>query len=995
MTAAMGVMKKETRFSIELLHSGSDLQEPEVDYEIGWPFGKVDLGPEDLRETAYEILFAACRPFPGFGGRSPLTYIPQSENTDAGIGSRMGLGLVATSRIKKALGLRTKRTSPKRGGVPNSPTSTARPRQQPFTIAELMRQQMKVSEQGLARLKKALVRIQVGQTRRPEAIFLPLELLRQLRPSEFNDLQEYHLWQRRQLRILEAGLILHPSVPLDRSTPAAQRLRDFVRSADSKPLDTSKSSDSMRVLCNSAVSLAWRNPSSDSCHWADGCPLNLHLYFSLLLSCFDIKEPTLVLDELDEIFDHMKKTWAILAISRPAHNLLFAWALFRQFVCTGQNEHNLLSAALTVLSDVAADARRAVIAGEVAYLRVAASVLACMQIWAERWLLDYHFSFERSPPGLMESVLPLALSAAKILDEELREKTQGDSAGFLVDRYVRASARGAFNRVLQGNALSNMACNGEKGAAEALILLSRETEAVALREKECFSPVLRRWHPASAGVAAAALHGCYRAVLKQYLGGVATLTPEAVQVLQAAGRLEKALVQMAVEDSAEIEDGGKAIIREMMPYEADSVIEDLMRSWVREHLFKLRECLNRAREGETWNPKSKNEPYAQSAAELMKLTKDTVDDFFGIPVVFFDDLAQDLADGIDSVLQDYTSFLSAGGTKHNYIPALPPLTRCNQDSKFHKLWRKALPCHAGHDYRYHRQHSFAAESVNSSNNGNGNGNCGLHPRPSTSRATQRLYIRLNTLHFILSQLQSLDKALFSGRRSKALPHHHRHNRLASPHLGATRNSIHVATLQVSEAAAYRLIFHDSSSVFLEGLYVPDVSNARIRPTLRALKQNLMMLGAIIMEAARPGAVREVMRAAFEAFLIVLLAGGPGRAFARCDFEMVEEDFRALKSLFSSGPDGLAEEVVEKEADTVQAVLPLLGQGSDQLIEDFGVVACEASGLGLAAGQKLPMPPTTGRWNRADPNTILRVLCYRDDVAADRFLKRSFQLPKRR
>jgi len=89
-------------------------------------------------------------------------------------------------------------------------------------------------------------------------------------------------------------------------------------------------------------------------------------------------------------------------------------------------------------------------------------------------------------------------------------------------------------------------------------------------------------------------------------------------------------------------------------------------------------------------------------------------------------------------------------------------------------------------------------------------------------------------------------------------------------------------------------------------------------------------------------------------------------------------------------------VVQREAEIVEGVIALMGQCTEQLIEDFSIVTCETSGIGVVgSGQKLPMPPTTGRWNRADPNTILRVLCHRNDRAANKFLKRTFQLAKRR
>jgi len=40
-----------------------------------------------------------------------------------------------------------------------------------------------------------------------------------------------------------------------------------------------------------------------------------------------------------------------------------------------------------------------------------------------------------------------------------------------------------------------------------------------------------------------------------------------------------------------------------------------------------------------------------------------------------------------------------------------------------------------------------------------------------------------------------------------------------------------------------------------------------------------------------------------------------------------------------------------------------------------------------------MPPTTGKWSATDPNTVLRVLCYRGDETASKFLKKTYHLKK--
>lgn len=325
---------------------------------------------------------------------------------------------------------------------------------------------------------------------------------------------------------------------------------------------------------------------------------------------------------------------------------------------------------------------------------------------------------------------------------------------------------------------------------------------------------------------------------------------------------------------------------------------------------------------------------------------------------------------------------------------MPPLTRCSRDSKLVKLWKKASPCGINVE-----DHYPVGANVD-----------GLHPRQSTSRGTQRLYIRLNTLHYLLSALQSLEKSLSlspkiepSSARTKQAPPQSTSSSSFSSFSSSSnffdhaQSSAQSATQQVAEVAAYRLIFLDSSSVF-ESLYVDDVTNARIRPVLRILKQNLTLMCAILEDKVQAPAMREVMKASFEAFLMVLLAGGSARAFLRSDNEMIEEDFERLKRVFCTCGEGLiAEGVVEREAETVEGVIALLGQGTEQLMEEFSIVTCETSGiLGLGGeGQKLPMPATTGRWHRSDANTILRVLCHRNDKAANQFLKRMFQLAKRR
>ncbi|XP_009781026.1 protein unc-13 homolog [Nicotiana sylvestris] len=1007
----------------------SPLDDPIIVVDLVWPFEELEgLDRDDFREAAYEIFFTACRSSPGFGGRTTAisnSLNPSSEGSGDGNGSGPGpgsgsglsgpgspkppgVGMAITSRVKTALGLKMLKKSPScRTSTFNAPSSpnagTPSPKagsavvpqakiRRPLTSAEIMRLQMKVSEQSDNRLRKTLMRTLVGQMgRRAETIILPLELLRHLKPSEFNDPQEYHLWQKRQLRILEIGLLLHPSIPVEKDNASAARLREIIQACEYKPIDTSKNSETMRSLCNAVVSLAWRSADgapNDTCRWADGFPLNIHIYTALLGSIFDLKDDTLVLNEVDELLELMKKTWSTLGVNRSIHNLCFTWVLFEQYVVTNQIEPDLLGATLTMLTEVANDAKK--VDTERIYLKMLKNVLSSMKRWCEKRLLNYHASFHAENIVLMENIIPLMFSASKILEEDVpgsvssaaeKGDVKDDTTGNRVNHFIRSSLRTAFSKILEERNINIVSFESE-GVIDTLIKLANETEELATKEKEIFTPILKKWHPIAAGVAAVTLHTCYGSLLRQYLAGTTFLTSETALVLQRAGKLEKVLVQMVVEDSVDCEDGGKTMVREMIPYEVDSIKINLLRKWIQDSLKKGKEVLVRSKDSETWNPKSKSEPYAQSAIDLVKHAKEAVDNFFEIPIIITENLVNDLADGIENLFKDYVTFVASCGSKQSYMPTLPPLTRCGQDSRFVKLWKKAACSVGSNDPNQHL--------TDEDNN----------PRPSTSRGTQRLYIRLNTLHYLLQQLNSLDKTLSLSSRVIATPgsRYNKNRQLACcSFFDPTRSSIQAAVQYVSEVAAYRLIFFDSNNVFYASLYVNDVENARIRPALRILKQNLTLLCAILIDRAQPLALKEVMKASFEAYLMVLLAGGSRRNFSRMDHQMIEEDFESLKRVFCTCGEGLIlEDVVEKEAKIGEGVVALMGQTTEQLVEDFSSVACESSGMGVVGtGQKLPMPPTTGKWNRSDANTILRVICYRNDKFANHFLKKTFHLAKRR
>ncbi|MBA0835671.1 hypothetical protein Goarm_007938 [Gossypium armourianum] len=285
--------------------------------------------------------------------------------------------------------------------------------------------------------------------KRIESIVLPVEMLQQLKPSDFPNQWEYEAWQRRNLKILEAGLLLHPLLPLDKTDTAAQQLRQIIRGALEKPLETGKNNKTMQALRSIALSLACRTfdgSVSETSHWADGFPLNLRIYQMLLEACFDVNDETSVIEEVDEVLELVKKTWVVLGMNQMLHDLCFLWILFNRYVVTGQVESDLLFAANNLLMEVEKDAKAMT---DPDYSKIISSTLGTILGWAEKRLLAYHNYFHSDNTETMECVVSMAVLSAKIMVEDIsheyhRTRKEIDLARERVDNYIRSSLRVAF-----------------------------------------------------------------------------------------------------------------------------------------------------------------------------------------------------------------------------------------------------------------------------------------------------------------------------------------------------------------------------------------------------------------------------------------------------------------------------------------------------------------------------------------------------------------------
>lgn len=306
------------------------------------------------------------------------------------------------------------------------------------------------------------------------------------------------------------------------------------------------------------------------------------------------------------------------------------------------------------------------------------------------------------------------------------------------------------------------------------------------------------------------------------------------------------------------------------------------------------------------------------------------------------------------------------GTRKTYVPTLPALTRCSTASK---LWKK---------------------KENSQNSQKRKSQVGTVNREDSFGLPQ-LCVRMNTLHHVLIELESLEKRIVTYLKNSESYNGDIANGVENKFelsIAACQEGIQ----QLCEATAYKLVFHDLRHALWDSLYIGDAASSRIEPFRKELDTNLEMISSTVHNEVRNRMITAIMKASFDGFLLVLLAGGPSRAFTLQDYQIIVDDFVTLKDLYLCNGDGLPEELVDKASSQVTNILPLFRAETDSLVERFRRLTIES--YGSSAKSKLPLPPTSGRWSPTEPNTVLRVLCYRNDEAASKFLNKAYRLPKK-
>ncbi|KAL5720155.1 Protein unc-13 [Ranunculus cassubicifolius] len=939
---------------VESLRVSRQLSSEASELALSLPSFETGITDDDLRETAYEILLASA------GAAGGLIVPPKEKKKEK------------KSKLMRKLGR-------SRSDHPMS-QSQSQPASALTSLLETMRVQMEISEAMDIRTRQGLLNALVGKVgKRMDTLLVPLELLCCVSRTEFSDKKAYLRWQKRQLNMLEEGLINHPALGFGESGRKPSELKILLRKIEESEALPPASGELQRTEClrslrEITVPLAERPVRGDLtgeiCHWADGYHLNVKLYEKLLFSVFDILDEGKLTEEVEEIHELIKSTWKILRITETIHYTCYAWVLFRQFVVTGEQE--ILQHAIQQLKKIPLKEQRgqqerlhlkslsSKVENEDGSLELTflQSFLTPIQRWANKQLGDYHLHFAEGSAAMEEIVTVSMVTRRLLLEEPEAMQAAVVTDEDQIESYISSSIKIAFAGIVQAAEATS-----DSTHEHPLALLAEDARKLLKKDSTLYLPILSKWDPRATAVSASLIHRLYGHKLKPFLESVEHLTEDAVSVFPAADSLEQYVLAL-ITSSCEEEIVDEYCKRKLIPYQVESISGTLVLRWVNSQLGRMLGWVERASQQEHWDPISPQQRHGSSIVEVFRIVEETVDQFFVLKVPMRPGELNSLFRGIDNAFQVYTTHVTDKlVSKEDLIPPVPILTRYRKDVGIKAFVKKEL----------------------------------IDPRlPDARRSskinvltTPKLCVQLNTLHYAISQLSKLEEHIRE-QWAKKRPRENFKNKksmdesskaaLHKDPFNGSRKDINAAIDRICEFTGTKVIFWDMRESFIENLYKPNVSQSRLEVLIEPLDLVLNQLCDIIVDPLRDHIVTGLLQASMEGLVRVLLDGGPSRLFLPTDAKFLEEDLEILKEFFISGGDGLPRGTVENQVAHVRNVIKLHGCETRVLIDDLKSASnSEIQGNRSKLG--------------ADTQTLLRVLCHRCDSEASQFLKKQYKIPK--
>ncbi|XP_048229878.1 protein unc-13 homolog isoform X2 [Ricinus communis] len=937
--------------------------------QLGLPSLSTGLSDDDLRESAYELLLASIF-LPGVEGYS-VDDRKREKNS------------------KFLSGLKSKREK-----MPSHSQYLGRDSE----FINTVRVQMQISEAMDACIRRNLMQLAArrmyGQI---DLTHISLGLLNGVFKSDFRNEKSYMQWKNRQANILEEFLCFSAvgnSSKANVMTAEHLSIRSHVaKIRDEKEWDTIMS-PSERVAVLASIRQFAVNMSSlpgkfriegETYYWTASYHLNIRLYEKLLFGVFDVLDEGQLVEEAGEVLSRIKSTWAALGITQKLHNALYGWVLFRQFVETdgGQLLEDAVLELQKFVSAEEADGKEEQYMNSLVCsrqcdqrevkLNLAQSICLSISIWCDSTLQDYHLHFSQKPSCFRTLMTLFSAVGVLTVDDhgEIKLTKLGAS-----DDYVSGKLKSYVNKsteAVYGRAAKKVDLEAKLQRVHPLALLAKELKLIAEREFNVFWPVLRQWCPESLMISIVLLHQFYGKRLKPFLKGVSSLSEDVRSVLPAAKMLDDYLTQLHI-TALEANRSCHSSNQTLDHYQIGEVSTPLILDWVISQHAHILEWTGRAFDIEDWEPLSFHQRQAASIVEVFRIVEETVDQFFGLNLPMDITHLQALLSVIFHSLDAYLlKMLNQLVEKKHLYPSAPPLTRYTETA-IPVIKKRLLEC------------ALLDDSIN---------------RKLNELTIPKLCIRLNTFQYIQKQIGILEDGIRKSWAQVRSSHNQRcrkdepleedslltHGEAIDALFSTTFSIIKdTATGAINKICAFtgaRVVFWDLRDKFLFQLYRGDVESSRLESFLHHIDTVLDLICGLIDDTLRDLLVLSIFRTSLEAYVWVLLDGGPSRAFSDSDVALMEDDFNILKDFFIADGEGLPRSLVEQEAKFAQQILGIFSLQTETVVKML-MNASEHISVGSDSdkqGQRLD-----------DAHTLVRVLCHKKDREASKFLKRQYQLP---
>ncbi|XP_023540981.1 uncharacterized protein LOC111801201 isoform X3 [Cucurbita pepo subsp. pepo] len=817
-----------------------------------------------------------------------------------------------------------------------------------------IRTQMQISAVSDACMRKRLMELAAkrnwGQINVPQVL---LVLLHGVFRSDFPSEKAYMQWKFRQVNLLEEFCYSANLVASERQICESSLVK--IRSTKEWDINMVRS-ERAKVLSGIGQVLS-KLPAPSAYH------LNIRLYEKLILGIFDVLDDSHPVMEVDDSLVLLKLTWSALGITPEVHSVIFGWVLFHQFVKTG--EASFLDEAILELQEVASSKDDG--GKEEQYLKSLSCSISCngnemklslvesafflISSWCDIKLQAYHLHF-REKNSYFGKVVSLLSTVGVITDCNTVKLTKLDGLKEIGARklrtYVEKSIEAAYKEA------ENNENSESKESIHPLALLANRLRLVVEKEITVFFPVLRQLCPDSGIIAAMLLHQYYGEKLKPFLKEVSKLSDDVRSVLPAAYSLDRDLTHLFT--AASKESRLSPLLKEDLEhYPIVQIAKPIILDWMIDQLEQTSEWTGRAFKLEDWEPISFQQNLAASVIEVFRIIEETVDQYFDLnlpmDITHLQALLSIVYHSLDGYLSGLLNQLVATGKKK--------LPECQLD-----------------------------EHVSSKLSG---------------LTISKLCIKLNTLGYIQKQIETLEDrigkswALIGGSaKHKRAPEEaivngglrtcsDEVNELFANTFNNIKSFIAKAISKFCDITGIRVIFWDLRDEFLSYLYHGNVEAVRLEDVLAHLDTVLNNVCGRIDDTLRDLVVLSICRASMEAFIWVMLNGGPSRAFSDSDIVLIKEDLGILKDFFVADGEGLPRTLVEKEAKFAEEILGLYSLPTETIIQ-----LLMSSGGDIST--ELDPCSNNGSLHFNDSQALVRVLCHKKDTEASTFLKRKYNLP---